>query len=181
MKNATYLTWQQKVPTRPGLYIRTDGHGGTTLVLVSTERFIDGSLHAKLTHVSDDYVRERPTPIHEVLHRLPGSSGKTHAKFLGPIKLPRVPSRTALSRATRDQTPASPGIYFVSRDLGHAWTTSLVAISIHRYQAGESSRDELFALELPSLENHNLEKVPGIVITPALPAHRKLNLQQLPK
>jgi hypothetical protein len=180
LSNGKYLSWQHKVPTRPGLYIRTDGAGDTALVLASIERFIDGSRHAKLTHVSADFVPGPVKPVHEVLHHLRGDREKTRANFLGPIKLQRVPSNRALSRSELIM-PAEPGIYYLSRNLGHAWIHQLIAVSIHRYQVGEGTREELFATDLPSFESRKLEALSGMILTPVLPQYRKLNLQQLPK
>lgn len=181
------LTWLATVPSRPGLYIRTFGEGPVSLMLVSIERFLGGSRHAYLTEVTADFVRgPLSTPIRESMHYLRGDTKKTRAMFLGPIKLPRVPSQRALERASR-ALPNEPGVYYVSRNLGHAWLHTVTAVSVHRYTSIhrytgiETPKDELFAFDLPCLEPRNIEaEANDTVFTMALPHHRRLNLQELP-
>lgn len=182
MSNFKYLTWQNKVPTRAGLYIRTKGQGDLALFLVSVEHFFDGSIKAHLATVHAQFMPRQSPGRGETLFQLPGDRQPTQASFLGPIKLPCPPA--AKTRAKSGVTvPTEPGIYYLSRDLGHAWKHELIAVGIHRYQLSpDATRDELIYTDLATLEEKtNLEQIPGAVMTLALPQLHKLNLQQLRK
>ncbi len=177
-----YLSWTSKVPTRPGLYVKTDGRGTTRLVAVSVERFMNGDRHAYLMDVTPDFVRGALNGLkRETLHHLKGSHDKTHVSFLGPIKLPNIPTDRKLSRASRT-LPIEPGIYFHSMNLGHGWLTQLVSISVHRYHVGGAEpHHELFAMELHGFDSLALPEsaINRGVLTLALPRLQELNLQQL--
>lgn len=179
--NNPYLTWQAKAPSRAGLYIRTDGFGKVQLLDVSVESFLDGSSRVNLTDVTAGYVRGAlDKPVRESIDVLPGDNGKTSTSFLGPIALPAPPSERSLAQA-QYALPSEPGIYFLSRNYGHGWVHQLVAVSIHRYLIGQTPHDELFAIDLPSLERRELKGDDrGVILTLALRDHRQLNLQMLP-
>lgn len=181
MSNVKHLSWQNKVPTRPGLYVRTHGQGDLALFLVSVERFFDGTIKAHLKGVVAQFIARAAAPHGESLFQLHGDHTPTKASFLGPIKLKAPPAAKTLARHGV-QTPPQPGIYYLSRDLGHDWKHELVAVSIHRYVVPGGTRDELFYTDLASFEEkRNLERIPGAVLTLALPQLCDLNLQQLRK
>ncbi len=180
MKNQ-YLTWQAKAPTHPGLYIRTDGFGKVQLMHASVQRFLDSSRIVHLTEVVPGFVANPVIrPVSESLHVMPADSGNTTSKFLGPVKLPKPPTDKKLAKSEY-ALPTEPGIYYLSRNLGHRWLPQLVAVNIHRYLlGGVTPVDELIAFDLPSLERRDLKDDDrGVILTLALP-YPRLNLQTLP-
>ncbi|MBX9666490.1 MAG: hypothetical protein K2X93_02680 [Candidatus Obscuribacterales bacterium] len=170
----TFLSWQPSVPTVPGFYVRTDGHGNTTLLLVSVEKEVLGTTVRALP-INTGFVPSKPAvPAVEILDL----DCKKH-KFLGPILLPR-PTDEALQMLLPDK-PTAPGVYLVSQDLGHAWTTRLVAVNIHRYATGNGggTADEVFALSVPDLQEVDLTKpLAGLVLTHAIKPVGLIDLQQ---
>lgn len=179
--NEQFLTWQAKAPTRAGLYIRTDGFGKVQLLHVSVESFLDGSRRVYLTDVTPGYVRgPLAKPFRETIDVLPDDDDKTTARFLGPIALPALPTEQALAK-DEYALPSEPGIYVLSRNYGHGWIHQFIAVSVHGYTLdGTTFSRELFAIDLPSLEQRELKQEDrGAIITLALPDHRRLNLQML--
>lgn len=178
--NDIYLTWQTQAPTRAGLYIRTDGYGKVQLLQASIETFLDGSRRVNLTDVIADYVRgPLDKLVRESIDLLPGDQGDTRASFLGPIKLPPFPTAQELSQ-TEFALPSQPGIYILSRDLGHCWLHQLVAVNIHRCLLGQTQVDDVYAVDLPSLDRRELKGDEcGVILTLAIPRVASLNLQML--
>lgn len=171
MSNPSFLNWQHNIPTAPGIYVRTDGFGSLTLVLVSVEQRLRSAIVRAYT-IPSDFVAAKPVlPDVEIL-----DADKNKDKFLGPVVF-RDPSDDFL-KASKPVPPTEPGIYLMSRNLGHRWDTKVVAVSVHRYLA-PTPTDEVFAITLPDLEFVDLTK-PFAVFTPALNPARLVDVQQLP-
>ncbi len=170
-----FLNWQNNVPSTPGLFVRTDGFGSLTLVLVSVEQCLRGKNIVRAHTIPTDFVPAKPDlPVVEVL-----DPDRNKDRFLGPLVLPEVPGNDFL-RASKPLTPTEPGIYLMSQNLGHEWRTEVVAVTVHRFFA-PTPKDEVFALTLPGLEQVDLSKpLAGLVFTPALKPVRLLDLQQQP-
>ncbi len=171
----TFLSWQPTVPTVPGFYVRTDGHGDTTLLLVSVLHEVCGKTVVRALPINAGFVPSKPAlPAVEILDL----DCKKH-KFLGPILLPR-PTDEALQMLQPDK-PTAPGVYLVSQNLGHTWNTRLVAVNIHRYATGNGggTADEVFALSVPDLQEVDLTKpLAGLVFTHAIKPVGLIDLQQ---
>ncbi len=173
---SAFLRFTAEIPSVPGLFFRNDGE----LLLVSVEEHFNGRRNIWATIVTPDWVPAKPQHQTKFLLEADQRLGGDVPTFLGPIKLNDMPRVSELQR-DEPQQPAEPGLFFMSRNVGHTWLTTVVSVSIHRFtkRIRVPDTDELFGLALPSLEDVPVEAGRNCIFTLALPRTERLDLERL--
>ncbi len=171
----SFLQFTAQTPCVPGLFLRSDN----TLLIVSVETQFDGSKRVWARDVTPNWVPSKPhTPVKFLLQ--PEPQGGETVSFLGPIKLPDGPLSDELTRIV-PQLPTNPGLFWMSRNLGHTWMNTLVSVSIHRFTSRirVAGTDELFGFTLPGLEDVSVETDRSCLFTLALQRPEDLDVSRL--